>query len=60
LLGKIAKLTGSGNDASGQYRQAVSMLNEIKAEPGAEKLLQRPDLKTIYDDSTQGSQSAKN
>jgi eukaryotic-like serine/threonine-protein kinase len=59
LLGKLAKLTGSGNDATAQYRQVVSMLNEIKAEPGAEKLLQRPDLKAIYDDSMQGSQAAK-
>jgi len=59
LLGKIMQLTGNGSEADGQYQQVVSLLNQIKGEPGAEKLLQRPDMKTIYDDSTRGSQPAK-
>jgi tetratricopeptide (TPR) repeat protein len=59
LLGRILQLTGSGSEANSQYQQAVSLLNEIKGEPGAEKLFQRPDLKTIYDDSAHSSQSAK-
>jgi tetratricopeptide (TPR) repeat protein len=59
LLGRILQLTGSGSEANSQYQQAVSLLNEIKGEPGAEKLFQRPDLKTIYDESTHSSQSAK-
>jgi tetratricopeptide (TPR) repeat protein/predicted Ser/Thr protein kinase len=59
LLGRIMQLTGSGSEAAGQYQQAVSLLNQIKGEPGAEKVLQRPDLKIVYDDSTRGSQHAK-
>jgi hypothetical protein len=59
LLGKTLQLTGSRSEANSQYQQAVSLLNEIKGEPGAEKLFQRSDLKTIYDESTHSSQSAK-
>jgi tetratricopeptide (TPR) repeat protein len=51
LLGRITQFNVNGSEAAGQYRQAISLLNEAKGEPGAEKLLQRPDLKTIYDDS---------
>jgi serine/threonine protein kinase/tetratricopeptide (TPR) repeat protein len=59
LLGRILQLTGSTVEASSQYQLAGSLLNEIKSEPGAEKLLQRSDLKIIYDDSTRSLQPPK-
>ena len=43
-------------DGRGHYRQALSLIDEMSKEPGAEKLLERPDLKGIYEESTRWSQ----
>jgi tetratricopeptide (TPR) repeat protein/predicted Ser/Thr protein kinase/TolB-like protein len=57
LLGKALRLSGSGADAPGHYRQALTLIDEMRKEPGAEKLLERPDLKAIYAESSYWSQS---
>jgi hypothetical protein len=44
----------------GQYQQTQSILDEIKKDPGAEHLLERSDLKSIYDDASNGSQQKSN
>lgn len=53
LSGAALRLSGSGSDAASQYREAARMLEEISKEQGAEHLLDRFDLKTIYAESTQ-------
>jgi serine/threonine protein kinase/tetratricopeptide (TPR) repeat protein len=59
LLGKALRLGGNGADAPGHYRQALNLIDEMRKEPGAEKLLERPDLKAIYAESTRLSESTK-
>jgi len=56
LLGETMRLHGSAADAPGQYRQALTLLEEIKKDPGAEHVLERADLKPIYEGATRGSQ----
>ena len=51
LLGKI--LGGNTSDGRSQYLQAKSLLDEIAKEQGAEHLLERYDLKPMYDEIKQ-------
>ena len=59
LLG--AALRASGNQAEAQQhdRTTVQLLDDMRKEPGADKILQRSDFKTMYDEATRGSQAAK-
>jgi tetratricopeptide (TPR) repeat protein len=56
LVGTSLRLNGDKGEASSQYREAVRLLDDIRKEPGAEKLLDRADLKFIYEESTRWSQ----
>ena len=60
LLAVIARESGNGSDAQDHAREALRLLDAMKKDPGAEKLLQRSDLKSIYDESTRGAQTANN
>jgi serine/threonine protein kinase/tetratricopeptide (TPR) repeat protein len=57
LLGKALRLGGKGADAPEHYRQALSLIDEMRKEAGAEKLLERFDVKAIYAESSGWSQS---
>ena len=57
LLGKALRLGGNGADAPGHYRQALILIDEMRKEAGAEKLLERSDVKAIYAESSGWSQS---
>ncbi|MGB2633868.1 MAG: tetratricopeptide repeat protein [Candidatus Acidiferrum sp.] len=57
-LGNLAKQKGDAQGAAAEYRQAAGLLDEIKKEQGAEKVLQRADLKPVYERATQGSTAA--
>jgi eukaryotic-like serine/threonine-protein kinase len=57
-LGNLAKQKGDRQGAAAEYRQAVGMLDEIMKEQGAEKVLQRVDLKLVYERATQGATAA--
>jgi eukaryotic-like serine/threonine-protein kinase len=59
LLATIARDSGDSSEAQDNYREAVRLLDTMKKDPGAEKLLERSDFKTIYDESTRGSQATK-
>jgi eukaryotic-like serine/threonine-protein kinase len=59
LLADSLRLSGNTDEAANQYRQALSLLDEIKKEPGAEHVMDRSDLKTIYAEATRWSVSAK-
>jgi serine/threonine protein kinase/tetratricopeptide (TPR) repeat protein len=56
LLGTSLRLTGDPSGAAGHYRQTITMLDDIKKEPGAEHVLERADLKSIYGEATRWSQ----
>jgi tetratricopeptide (TPR) repeat protein len=55
LLGNTSRLSGNSAEAAGHYRQALSLLDEIRKEPGAEKFPERSDVKLM---ATQASQFA--
>jgi Tfp pilus assembly protein PilF len=59
LLAEIAVASGNTNEARDDYREVVRLLDEMKKDPGAEKLLEREDLKSMYSAATQAVQSAK-
>ena len=59
LLAVIARESGHSSDAQDHYHEALRLLDAMKKDPGAEKLLQRSDFKAIYDESTRGIQSGK-
>ena len=56
LMGNALRLSGNNADAAGHYRQALTMLDEMKKERGVEKFVERSDLKTMYNDCTRWSQ----
>jgi len=59
LLAVIARDSGNGSEAQENFREVLRLLDVMKKDPGAEKLLQRADFKAIYDAATAGTQ-AKN
>lgn len=52
LLATALQLAGNSSEASGQYRSALNLLQDMQKDAGAEKLLERSDLKTISTDAT--------
>jgi eukaryotic-like serine/threonine-protein kinase len=59
LLAMIARNSGNETEAQDNYREVIRALDGMKKEAGAEKLLQRADLKLMYDESIRGSQAGK-
>ena len=59
LLATIERDSGNRSDALDHYREVLRLLDAMKKDPGAEKLLQRSDFKVIYDESTRETQAAK-
>jgi len=57
LLGTSSRLDGKGSDGTSHYREAVRILDEIKKEPGAQGVLQRADLKSLYDEAVRWATS---
>jgi tetratricopeptide (TPR) repeat protein/predicted Ser/Thr protein kinase len=57
-----ASLSASGNQAEAldHYREARQLLDAMRKEPGAESILQRWDLKAMYEAASRQSQAAKN
>jgi tetratricopeptide (TPR) repeat protein len=55
LLGTVARQTSHGGEAEDNYRGAVQLLDGMRTEPGADKILQRSDFKAIYDESSRWS-----
>jgi eukaryotic-like serine/threonine-protein kinase len=59
LLGTAFRLTGNGAEATSHYREALRLLDEIRKDTGAEKVIERADLKPIYTESGHWSQAGK-
>jgi len=56
LLATAFRATGNGTEATSHYREALRLLDEMRKEAGAEKVIERADLKPIYTESSQLSQ----
>jgi tetratricopeptide (TPR) repeat protein/predicted Ser/Thr protein kinase len=56
LLATALRATGNKSEAAGHNREALRMLDEMRKEVGAEKVLERADLKPIYEESNRWSQ----
>jgi serine/threonine protein kinase/Tfp pilus assembly protein PilF len=59
LLATALRATGNGTEATPHYREALRLLDEIRKEAGAEKVIERADLKPIYTESGRWSQERK-
>jgi serine/threonine protein kinase/tetratricopeptide (TPR) repeat protein len=55
LLGKVLRLSGNTSDARSQYLQSKNLLDDLAKEQGAQHLLERYDLKPMYDEMKQSS-----
>jgi eukaryotic-like serine/threonine-protein kinase len=58
LLATALRATASASEAPGHYREALRLLEKIRKEPGAEKVLERSDLKPIYDEAMRSSHAS--
>ena len=58
LLGQSYSRTGRTNQYAPQYQQAVRILESISKEPGVGRLLDRSDLKDVYQQSVKSYQGA--
>jgi hypothetical protein len=59
LLATIARNSANNTEAQDNYREIIRTVDAMKKETGAEKLLQRSDLKLMYEESTHRSQATK-
>ena len=59
LLATIARESADNTEAQDNYRSVVRTLDSMKKESGAEKLLDRPDLKLMYEESAQQSKAGR-
>jgi eukaryotic-like serine/threonine-protein kinase len=57
LLGNVLRLSGESTESASHYRQAVSTLDQLKAEQGADKLLDRSDLHEMYAQASRWAKS---
>jgi serine/threonine protein kinase len=51
LLGRWSRDKGALADATGHYQRALILLDAIKKDPGADKIMERADFKAIYAES---------
>jgi serine/threonine protein kinase/tetratricopeptide (TPR) repeat protein len=59
LLATALRATGNGTEATPHYREALRSLDEIRKEAGAERVIERADLKAIYAECAGLSESTK-
>ena len=59
LLGTALRLSGEQKDAGLHYKESVRLLDDVRKEAGAEKLLQRSDLNSIYNEANRWSTPSK-
>ncbi len=59
LLGIALHASGNQPDAKQHYRTTVQLLDDMRKEPDADKILQRSDFKAIYDQATREAQATK-
>jgi eukaryotic-like serine/threonine-protein kinase len=52
LLATTLRQSGNGAEAQDHYRQVLRLLDTIRKEPGSEKLMERSDVSTMFNEST--------
>jgi hypothetical protein len=52
LLGNALRLSGKNDEASRHYRQALSLVDDMRKDAGAETLLERSDLKSMFSEAS--------
>jgi len=52
LLGYALRLSGNAGEAAGHYRQALGLIDDMRKDAGAEKLLERSDLKSMFSEAS--------
>jgi serine/threonine protein kinase/tetratricopeptide (TPR) repeat protein len=57
VLGMALRSSANSSEAPGHFRNAVQIWDEVRKEPGAEKILDRADLKTMYAEASQTTAS---
>ena len=60
LLATIDQNSGSGSDANDNYREALRLLDGMQMDSGAENLLQRADLKAMYEECIRATKTTSN
>ena len=55
LLGNALRADSNPSEAAGHFRDALSALDEVKKDPGAEKAFERADLKSLYAEVSQAA-----
>ena len=55
LLAGILRASGDQDEALQHYQDALQLINAMHDDPGADKILERSDLKTMYEEATQWS-----
>jgi hypothetical protein len=60
LLAGMFRASDNQLEAQQHYQEALQLIDAMHDDPGADKLLQRSDFKTMYEESTRWSQSVKN
>jgi Tfp pilus assembly protein PilF len=58
VLATIARESGNTSEAQENYRSTLQLLDGMRKESGADKILQRSDFKSMYDEATRSSQAA--
>jgi eukaryotic-like serine/threonine-protein kinase len=59
LLGTTLRASGNATEAQQHYRNTLQLLDGMREDAGAEKILQRSDFKAMYDEATRWAQAAK-
>ena len=59
LLGNVLRESGNQAEAQQEYRGTLRLLDEMRKDPGADKILQRSDFKTMYDEATRWTQARR-
>ena len=59
LLATTLRATGNSAEATSHYREALVLLDEIRKEAGAEKVIERADLRSAYSESARWSQGGQ-
>ncbi len=59
LLASILRASGDQVEALPHYQEALQLIDAMHDDPGADKILERSDFKTMYEEATSGSQEVK-
>jgi len=60
LLATALRASGNQAEAQEHYRSAMLLLDTMRKETGAEKILERSDFKAIYEEASRSAGAAKN